>query len=310
MSHQTSQPWDLSRLQTFLCVVNEGSLTRAASLLGKPQPAISRQIARLEQECGGRLLLRTGRGVELSALGERLLPRISAIFKEVQELTAEVEQRAHVLSGEVRLGSMASLQSSIVLPVYEQIRQRHPGLRLRVFEGSAGQIDQWLVSGFVDIGLSYHYGGKADSRIEALENVASYLIGPAGDELTQAPTVPFAKLDNLPLILAGKPSAMRLLLDQLARKSNVTLNVVMEADSTQLQRALVARACGYAVLPAHVVTSELASGILQASKIVDPTIHRDITMEITTARPATQATREVANNIRQLHRKSGMPDLA
>ncbi len=205
---------------------------------------------------------------------------------------------------------MASLQSSIVLPVYEQIRLRHPGVRLRVFEGSAGQIDQWLVNGFVDIGLSYHYGGKDGSRIEALENVASYLIGPAGDELTQTPCVPFAKLDKLPLILAGKPSAMRLLLDQLARKANVTLNVAMEADSTQLQRALVERAYGYAVLPTHVVTSELASGALQASKIIEPAIHRDITMEITTARPVTQATREVANKIRQLHRRSGMPDLA
>lgn len=301
--------WDLGRLQLFLCVAREGSLTRAAATLGSSQPALSRQIAKLEEECGGQLFLRTGRGVTLSPLGERVLPRVQAIDQGAQDLNSELDEGVAAPSGEVRIGALPSLYLSLVVPLFKLLRGRMPKVRLHIFEGSAGQIDQWLATGFVDIGLPYRYG-KNMADVERLVNVTTYLVGPHGDRLTAAKTLKFVQLDGVPLVLPGSPSGVRRLLAQLARKANIQLNVVIEADSTQIQKAMARDGGAYAVLPLHAFAEEMKSGVVQASRIVEPRIDRAIAMGMTSARPATQASREVAKVIRRLMqgREASMQD--
>jgi DNA-binding transcriptional LysR family regulator len=269
-------------------------------MTGTPQPAISRQITKLEAECGGRLFLRTGRGVTLSPLGERVLPRIEEILRNAQDLSHEVEEETLAASGDVRIGALPSLYLELIVPLFEELRSRFPGIRLHIFEGSAGQIDQWVATGYVDIGLPYRYGTKKTVGVERLVTVTSHLVGAAGDTLTRKKTMEFAQLDGVPLVLPSAPSGVRVVFDQLARRTGIRLNVVIEADSMQIQKTIAIRGGAYAVLPMHAYASELERGLLQASRIVEPNMDRTIAMVITSAMPATRATREVAACIRRL----------
>lgn len=298
MTNKFEPPWDLGRLQLFVQVAEEGSLTRAAAATGSLQPAISRKISKLEGECGGRLFLRTGRGVSLSELGKRLLPRAQAILREVGDLSAAVSARASSPTGEVLIGALPSLYLALVVPLLAQQIAKFPGIRMHVQEGSAGQIDQWLTNGLVDIGLTYRYGRKVLADAERLVRVGSFLVGPPGDPLTRSKTIEFCRLDGVPLVLPSAPSAVRLLLNQLAKRAHINLNVVMEADSAQIQKAAAAHAGVYTVIPLHAMADELKSGRLQASRIVEPRIDRDIALGTTSARPASHASREVAKLIR------------
>ncbi|MBK9133324.1 MAG: LysR family transcriptional regulator [Betaproteobacteria bacterium] len=291
--------WDLERLRVFVTVVQQGSLTRTAVMLGLPQPAISRQISRLETECGGRLFHRTGRGVTLTQLGETLLPRIASLLHEAGELSAQLEGGSQLPGGEVRLGALPSLYMVLIVPLFFELREAFPAIRLQVFEGSAGQIDQWLANGFVDLGLPYRYA-KSQSDADPLVQVSSYVIGVPGSELTSEPTVRFAALHEQSLVLPGAPSGVRLTLDQMARQAGITLNVALEADSTQIQKAVARLGGAYAVLPAHAAAEEVAAGQLQRSRIVDPEFNRTIVLGMTAARPASRATRQVARTIREV----------
>ncbi len=314
MSNENEHDWDLGRLRIFATVVEAGSLTRAGAVLGMPQPAISRQIARLEKECGGRLFHRTGRGVTLTDLGERVLVRVRAMLEEAKGLAAEVHESAAELVGDVRVGALPSLYLTLVVPLCFHLLAHLPRVRLHVFEGSAGQIDQWLVNGFIDIGLPYRYA-KNIADAEPLVNVASYVMGPPGNPVTVTPTLPFRALDGVPLILPGEPSGVRVLLNQLARREGIQLKVVVEADSTQIQKAMARLGGAYTVLPKHAASEELAQGTLVASRILGAETHRSIAMGITAARPATRATREVARTIRALmtgeaaHARLSDPDI-
>lgn len=292
--------WDLGRLRLFVRIAHEGSLTRAASALGLPQPAVSRKLARLEEECGGRLFLRTGRGVALSELGKRLMPRVQAVLAALGELEDEVSERAGSPVGEVRIGALPSLHQLLVVPLLKAQMARFPGIRMHVQEGSGGQIDQWLSHGLVDIGLTYRYGRKASGDAERLVRVGSFLVGAPGDPLTRAKTIEFRRLDRLPLVLPSAPSAVRLVLDQLAARAGIVLNVVMEADSGQIQKGSAAHAGTYTVLPLHAMADELRSGSLQAARIVEPRIDRDIAMGMTSARAVSRAAREVARLVREI----------
>lgn len=298
MPTNLSPNWDLALLQLFFKVAKEGSLTRAAVALGKPQSMISRQIARLEQECGGHLFLRTGRGVSLSPLGERLMPHIEALLDHTKILSDELNHDRQGLRGDVCIGAMPSLCLPVIVPLFKSLYRDCPGIRLRVLEGSAGQIDQWLLNGTVDIGLTYRYRNMNSPDIERLAAVSSYLVGPANDAVTSSPTVRFEQLRGLPLVLPGLPSSMRFLLDQLAKKDKFSLNLIMEADSTQILKAVVAAESCYTVLPLHAVAQEVEFGSLQASHIIEPKIDRILAMGVTSARSGTQVTREVARAIR------------
>jgi DNA-binding transcriptional LysR family regulator len=195
------------------------------------------------------------------------------------------------------------------------MRERFPQVRLQVFESSAGQIDQWISSGFVDVGLTFRYGQVTTPDCEHLVTVGSYLMGAPSSPLLRGDEVKFAQLDDLPLVLPGAPSRVRLLLDQLAKREGISLRVVLEADSTQIQKAVAATEGVYTILPRHAAAADIANGKLRASRIVQPSMKRMIVMGLTAARPASLATTEVARMVRSLFRsgvagKMIVPDLS
>lgn len=302
MANKISLQWDLVQLRTFVAVSQLGSLTKVGANLGLPQSAISKQVARLEVDCGGRLFHRTGRGMVLTELGERVLPRMKKMLADAEELSAEVNATAHIPRGDVRVGALPSLYLTLIVPLFSLVRKQFPEIRLQIFEGSAGQIDQWLANGYVDIGLPYRYGKQAPSDVEHLVTVDSYLMGAPISPLLRAAEVGLEHLDNVPLVLPGAPSSVRLLLDQLAKRKGISLKVVLEADSTQIQKSVAATEGIYTILPRHAAATDIALGTLRASKIINPTIERMIVMGLTVARPTSFATTEVAKALRMLFR--------
>ena len=285
---------DLSRLLLFAKVAELGSLTRAAVAMDTLQSAVSRRIAALERDCGGRLFHRTGRGVTLTDLGRRVLPAVTTLLADAERLTLEMRASPGAAVGTVSIGTLPSLSHPLVNLLFAAVRERHPGIRLRVLEGSSGQLDEWVSSGRVDIALLFRYGRSVPRHEQALSKVDTYLVGPVGDALTRGATVPFARLHHLPLILPGAPNGLRVALDQCARRKRVELSVVLEADSLPIQKDVVAEGGGWTILAGHAVSQDVRDRRLQAARIVTPSIDRIITLCTTTRRPLSQAAREVA----------------
>lgn len=291
---------DLASLKLFALVAEHGSLTRAAVSLDAVPSALSRKLAALERDCGGRLFHRTGRGLTLTELGERILPRISGLLAGLDELSHEVRSHAGVPGGAVRIGLLASMAHPLVDRLFREMRARHPEVRLNVFGGSNGQLDEWLASGRIDMAVLFRYGRAEVGNEQALGVVDTYLIGPAGDALTRAPTVKFDQLDQLPLVLPGPPNGLRVILDQLARRKGISLSVVLEANSLPVQKDIVAGGGVYTVLAGYAAGREVREGRLQAARLVSPGIERIVTLGITNQRPASLASREVARLIRRI----------
>lgn len=289
---------ELSRLDVFARVAASGSLSKAAVQLESTSSAISRQMALLEKECGGRLFHRTGRGVTLTELGARILPRVQALLTEARALDQEIEQGSGLPAGEVRLGLLAAPAASLLPPLFRKVREQFPAIRLRVLEGSTGQMDEWIASGHVDIALVARQGESVGANEDALAASHSHLIAAASHPLVQSPTVRFAALDGVPLVLPGAPNGMRRVLEQMMKQRDMALNVALEVDSLLVQVAMSRHGCGCAILPRHAVADWLAAGTVRASRIVDPGLTRTVALTCTTQRPATLAVREVYRMIR------------
>jgi LysR family transcriptional regulator, nitrogen assimilation regulatory protein len=292
---------DLEALRVFVQVAELGSLTKAAVLLDTVQPAVSRTIAGLERDCAGRLFHRTGRGLLLTEFGSQILPRVKALLLESRQLEDEMKSGGGLAIGEVRLGILPSLSDPALYTVYRKTRELFPNVRLHVLEGSTGQIDEWLTSGRIDIAIRFRYSEAVSPNEVVLGSVGTVLVSAPGDPLTKNAATEFSALNGLRLCLPGFPNPLRVALDQLAKQSQISFSVVMEADSLTIQKKMAAIGEGYAVLATHSVTSEVAAGVLQASRLVNPSVDRKIELATTTQKPLSLASREVAGLARRIY---------
>jgi LysR family nitrogen assimilation transcriptional regulator len=288
---------DLHKWRAFVAIAELGSLTRAALFLDRAQPVLSRQMNALERECDARLFVRTGRGVELSELGKQLFPEIKALLANAGELEREIRGKARAPSGVVTLGLLPSLGNPLIGRLFKRMHDLHPAIHLKVLEGSSGQVEGWLGEGRLDIAILYRYAPSIPAGEHSLATVDSYLIGAKGDRLTSVGEVPFATLDRLPLILPSAPNGLRNALDALARRERITIDPVIEADSLQLFRSVVAEEHLYTVLPLHAVWPEIQAGLLQAAKIVNPPLQRDVSMALAASKGPRKAVTETATQI-------------
>jgi LysR family transcriptional regulator, nitrogen assimilation regulatory protein len=290
---------ELERLRRFLAVAEHGSFSKAALALGSTQSALSLQVAALEKDCAARLFVRTGRGVVLTELGSRLALGARDLLRNAQALAQEVHAVAGVPVGDVCLGILPSLADSVIPQLLRELLRDFPLIRLRILEGSNGQIDEWLGEGKVDVGVVYRYGNKLLGSEESLGMIDSWLVGQASDELTRRPTVAFKRLHNLPLILPSMPNGLRAILQQHAQEQGVSLNIIVEVDSIPTQKRLVAEGFGYGVLAKHAIANELADKSLCAAKLVQPPLTRVVTLSSSDRYAPTLAGKTVLELIRR-----------
>ena len=287
-------------LKLFLEVADLGSFSKAAVALRTVQSHISRQISELERECGARLFRRTGRGVVLTDLGERIAPRVRTWLAETDQLVNDIRSSARVPIGEVRIGILPSAAHPLFTTVYERTRGQYPGIRLSVREGQGAELDALLDSGAVDLAILLRNEKSARGDEQPLAAVDTFLIGAPNDEVTRTPTIAFSRLDRLPLVLPSRPSPWRHLLDEVSRRKGVTLNVVLEADSVAIQKQVAASGAAYTILGPYAMMQDAREGRLQASRIVNPDLKRFVTLAMPKKGPLTLACRVVAQLVQQV----------
>jgi len=100
---------DYAAWKLFVDAAELGSLSKVAVAYGTSQPHISRRISELEEQCGGRLFQRTGRGVVLTELGQRIAPKVRAWMASTEQLANEVRTSVGTPIGKVRIGSLRLL---------------------------------------------------------------------------------------------------------------------------------------------------------------------------------------------------------
>ena len=112
---------DLRIVRYFTVVAEQRHFGRAAEELRVAQPSLSRQIRRLEQQLGARLLDRTPQGAQLTAAGEVFLPRAKALLRAADQAVAVTLAAAQ--PSRVVIGYATNL---IVTPAVRELRHRHP----------------------------------------------------------------------------------------------------------------------------------------------------------------------------------------
>jgi DNA-binding transcriptional LysR family regulator len=145
---------DARRLRVLYEVGRRGSFSGAADALGYTQPAISRQIALLEQETGTTLLDRHPGGARLTDAGELLVRHAEGILARLQDAEDELGELLGLQSGRLRMATITSAAATIMPLAIGDFRKQLPGVELSVMMAEPAGTLAMLRAGEIDLALT------------------------------------------------------------------------------------------------------------------------------------------------------------
>jgi LysR family transcriptional regulator, nitrogen assimilation regulatory protein len=282
---------DIKHLRALLAVAETGSVTRAAEMLHIVQPAVSRQLKLLEEDVGTAVFERGRYGMELTEAGEILVEHARRALQELDRAKAEIQPDRAGISGDVTLGLLPSTAGLLAGPLVSAVRDRYPGIRLRVTVGYAGHLQRWLETGEIDAALLYNPKATPTIQVQTLLEESLWLVGPPSFASDSTQPMAFSDLAGQPMIMTSAPHGIRSLLEQACRDMGVTFEVVAETNSMEVQKTLVAHGHGFTVLPALAVSNDVARGELRAVRLSKPELHRRIVLALPNSRRIASAVR-------------------
>lgn len=239
---------DLRLLELFLRVAELGSINKAAAHLQMPQPTLSRHIAALEHEMRSPLFIRGQGGVQLTDAGQLLADRVRPLLRQFSILKEQVGEKA---AGQLAIGTPPAWKHLFTSPFVERLTTEQPGIALRVYEGLSNVLRESMFSGLLDIAVvpfdSLTPLGYSQTPLVREPIVVA---GREGDALRPEVPVNIAWLDGQKMVLAARPNALRVQVENALERKGLKLRLAVETDTQSMCLEFARRGVGLAAVPA------------------------------------------------------------
>jgi DNA-binding transcriptional LysR family regulator len=248
----------LAALRTFSRVAETGSFSAVAREAGTTQPAVSRQIAALEEHLGVRLLQRSTRSLALTEDGRDLLGHAARVLEAVEETEAVVGRRRTAPAGLVRIGCPTVFGRMYVAPRMGSLLERYPDLsvELRLSDARSDLIQEGL-----DVAL--RVGEPTDSTLIARRlGSTSRMIVASTDYLQRhgEPQTPAELAQHACLIFVTIASPEDWHFEGPDGPVSVRVSGRFRTDNGDAQRAAMLSGLGIAIMPGWLINDALRSG--------------------------------------------------
>ena len=238
---------EIRELRSFCTAARLRSISRAAQELGLGQPTVTTHIKKLEEELGMVLFDRVKRPIQLTLSGQRLadiaLPLVEGI-DSLPTMTAMAEER-----GPVNIGSTPDIIPHTLIRVVRVFLNRYPRVHMRIRSGTRSEVLEMVEDGEVDLGVIQHSEKRDDLEFLGLFLYERVLLTPLDHPLMRQPLETLDQIAKWPLILMGRGTYTRQILEDEFRRRGVEYDVVVELDSMDMIKRYVALGMGISVGP-------------------------------------------------------------
>jgi DNA-binding transcriptional LysR family regulator len=244
---------DVRRLQILVQVARCGSFTAAARALSYTPSAVSQQIAALEREAGATLVVRGPRGVVLTDPGRVLVAGAEEVLGRLAATERELHALAGLRTGQLRLGWFATAGATLMPRAIAAFQQRHPGIRLDLFQGDPDECLPKLRTHELELALVYRFDlePSLDPDLEQVPLLDDPLhIGlPPGHSLAGQARVRLADLAGERWIQGVRQGRTLEVLPRAARLAGFEPKIAFRTDDRSAVEGLVAAGVGVALFP-------------------------------------------------------------
>ncbi|MBW3097229.1 LysR substrate-binding domain-containing protein [Pseudohoeflea coraliihabitans] len=253
---------DIRQLRYFVQIVDSGSLSKASRAFHIAQPALSQQIAKLEEQVGKPLLNRTHKGVTPTDNGLALYHHARFMLRQLDQALSIARSETAEVQGMVTVGLPATTVAAMGLPLVRRIRERYPGILLNVVEGMSGHIGHLMRMGQLDLAVLFSQELAPDVSVEALLSEELFLIIPEHSQLVakDKSSVSTSEVADIPLILPTSSHGLRQRITAVFENRGLSTKVVAEIDSLSLLMDAVHDDIGATIKPIGAVMKEGGHG--------------------------------------------------
>ncbi len=254
---------NLNDMAIFTKVVESGSFTGAARLLGLPKSTVSRKIAHLEESLGVRLLERTTRALKLTEIGATYFEHCARIVSEAEEANLAVTQMQATPRGKLRITAPTEFGSLYLGAILAAYLQRYPQVKVEV--ELSNRVVDLIDEGF---DLAIRAGSLPDSSLIARKLASESVFicaSPVYLENQGQPLTP-EELSRHEMILSpASPRNHLKLLSEKGEAATVTIRGSLQVNSLATARDAAVAGLGLVALPEMICWEDLQSGRLQVA---------------------------------------------
>src|SRR5438094_1857318 len=263
----------LRQFACFVAVVDEGSFTRGARLLGITQPSLSHHVRALEEDIGGPLLERLPRGVALTPAGRTLLPEARAAIRAVERGRRAARSALALEAGDLEIATVLSMAVGL-LPRYIRLwRERHPDVGVRLHEFRHRSLPEEAVEqGVADFAIGPLPLRVWEGPLEQVSWEEFVVVAPPGDPLAARRRVRLEELADREWVLYHADHGLAGILEEVCRRAGFSPRGTVRTSQAEGAALLASAGIGPALVPDNIVLPGIEGSVLR----LDPPLIRDI----------------------------------
>ncbi len=272
---------DFKKLRSFVKIIDTGSVSRAASILRVAQPALSQQIASLEQHFKHQLLIRSNVGITPTEAGLILYRHAQLMLKQIEQAQIDIDQSARSVSGRVSIGlATYSSSSALSLPLIKEMRARFPDITVHINDSFGHILSELIMTGKMDMALIYTSDPIKGVNLQPLFREEMYLVSPANTVFPgrSGDALPLSVVDGCPMLLPSKSHFLRRLIDDALGRARAKPDVISELESVPALQAAVLDGLGSTILPASLVSNSAGFQGAQLHPLNKPVIDATVSL--------------------------------
>lgn len=228
-------------------VVELGSFTKAAELLGYTQPAMSQMISSLENELSIKLLSRSRYGVHLTIEGERLFPSIQKSVAQYASMKEIVKEIKGLETGIVRIGTISSISCHWLPPLIKEFWESYPNVQFEMHQGDYTSIPEWIRTGQADFGFVNPDALAPHVKCEFLKEGELRAVLPKDHPLSNKASLTLEDIEKEPFLLLEEGSLSEPL--EAFRAAGLTPNIRLRVHDDYSILSMVESGLGISILP-------------------------------------------------------------
>lgn len=239
----------IMQLRAFVAVFENGTVTEAANRLGRTQPQTSRLVADLEQSSGLRLFHREKRRLVPTAEGAAFYEEIVRTLHSLDDLTRVASSLRRDLPEQLHILTMPNLAHTIVPACIARTRRRFPRMVANVDIATRNQLG--AVVGFrpFDIALAVlRPMDLPNMEMQPLGSVPTFVVVPRALPLARRRLISLGDLAAVPFVATSRSTILRVMLDDLCSREQMSLRFVAEAPNVLTAARLAEAGAGVTIV--------------------------------------------------------------
>ena len=251
----------LREIEYILAIVEEGTITKAASRLYIAQPSLSQAIKKVENELGVALFTRVKGGISLTEAGKVFVESGRRIIGIAKEAEAGIGDLASLRTGFLNLGTPYHLGAYVVPDLLSVFRLRYPGIRVTLHEATSDDLEQLILDGrihaavmplpFRHAGIDCHPFFRSRMVLVMSRDHPLNQLAYCGSPVDRLLWFDLRKAADAPFLIGMKGQRIRQVTEIVFQKAGISPEIAMRSQNVETLRRIAAAGYGLTIMPEH-----------------------------------------------------------